>query len=202
MEDMTTNDTQSSAPIMNPSKLLELPAELRVAIYEHALAEHFNLGIGGSYKTSRTAPLVFGGDAVKRATQPPLTQVSRQIREETLPLFYQLNRFVLAVHYRLARSEVERWLDGIASQPTIITNIWEITIKHRFGILDFKGTIDFDLKAFRILGPELWFNCIPPLIAREACSVIESARKAEPSDRHTIDTLRRLVEILGTDCGI
>lgn len=184
---------------MPPSPLLALPAELRLEIYEYALQEQSAVGVGGSYTLSSLAPKVFGGDVTKQAKQPPLLGVSRQLRRETLALFYRLNTFVLAVHYRRARAEIDRWIDLVSTQPDISTNLTSITIKHRFGILDFRGTIDFDLQDLRIIGPKLWFNAIPPLVRKEVESIVDEAHAAERTHDLTADTLRRLVEVLGIE---
>lgn len=184
---------------MAPSPFLALPAELRLEIYEYALQEQSVVGVGGSYTLSPLAPKVFGGDAAKQATQPSLLRVSRHLRRETLALFYRLNNFVLAVHYRRARAEVDRWIDFVSSQPDISTSLTTLTIKHRFGILDFRGTIDFDLQNVRIIGPTLWFNAIPPLVRKEVESIVDGAHAAERTHDGIADTLRRLVDVLGIE---
>ncbi|KAK4505570.1 hypothetical protein PRZ48_003533 [Zasmidium cellare] len=184
---------------MAPSRLLALPAELRNEIFEYALQEEYPLGAGASYNLSTLAPKVFGGDAAKQGTQPPLLQVSRQIRRETLALFYQLNTFIMAVHYRKARAEVDRWIDYISTQSNISMHLKNVTIKHRFGILDFRGTIDLDLEKFMIAGPKLWYNSIPPLIRKEVESIIDEVHEAERTHETIVETLRRLVDVLGVD---
>src|ERR1700761_2254315 len=81
-------------PIRKPSStrparshFLELPAEIRDYIYEFALTSG--------------KPLVafrldeYQRDSYEEATQPPLTRVNRQIRDESLPIFYQSNDIVL-----------------------------------------------------------------------------------------------------------
>ncbi|PIA91563.1 hypothetical protein CB0940_09042 [Cercospora beticola] len=68
----------------NPSfeHLLDLPPELRNRIYECYMSSF--------------------GSVLQSPTQPPLTKVSRQIREETLPIFYNTCTFGLAlvVHHK------------------------------------------------------------------------------------------------------
>lgn len=198
-DDIFTQATQRQSRRMAPSRLMALPAELRLDIMEYTLPESFALGVGGSYNTSPLAPKVFGGDAVKHATQPPLTQVSRQLRRESLALFYRLNTFILALHYRRARAEVDKWIDSISSNQGICMNLRSVTIKHRFGILDFRGTIDFDFQHFRILGPRLWYNAIPPLTRKEVERIIDEAHGAERSPELIVQILRQLVEKLGIE---
>jgi len=67
--------------------LLELPAELRDAIYEFALTS------SKATVTFRLDP--WQRDTYSQALQPPLTRVSRQLRQETLPVYYGSNTFVL-----------------------------------------------------------------------------------------------------------
>ena len=67
-------------------RLLELPAELRAYIYELAVV------------TKR--PIVVEPWALKaHPVQPPLTQVSRQIRGESLPAFFSQNAFEIDLRY-------------------------------------------------------------------------------------------------------
>ena len=86
------------------SGLLELPAELRATIFEYAL-------------TSDKPVVAFLLDAYQResyqeATQPFLTRISRQVRHESLPLFYGCNEIVLHTEERRAQ-EALRWLEHI-----------------------------------------------------------------------------------------
>ncbi|GIZ46145.1 hypothetical protein CKM354_000928400 [Cercospora kikuchii] len=194
---------------METSHFLNLPTELRLVILEHLLADTNTLAIGGYYApsfiSSSAPPAVFSSDITQKtpALQPAISLTSRQLREESLPIFYRQNRFLLALHYRRARSEVVNWIESVASNTSITKNLWKVTVKHRFGILDYRGTIDFDFQHFSILGPELWFNSIPPLYIKEVKDIIERARQQSFSEElHDsgelrIETLRQLVEVLG-----
>lgn len=74
------------------SYILRLPGELRISIYEYALQEP-ELYLENWISTSR-APV---GKALldrKRGAQPGITRVSKQVRAETLPVFYSINTFV------------------------------------------------------------------------------------------------------------
>ncbi|KAI4849239.1 hypothetical protein E4T44_03469 [Aureobasidium sp. EXF-8845] len=89
-------------------QLMDLPDELRVMIYEHALLSE-------------------GCFVVNDSKKPALLSVSRQVRQEASPLFFQINKFELRVKYhdnkfsdglgptRLAGREL-RWLKGIGSE--------------------------------------------------------------------------------------
>lgn len=203
---------------MESSILLTIPTELRLAIFEHLLHDTSStLAIGGCYSacfSETSVPLavfVDGGNIITststaqaaRPTQPAISLVSRQLRKETLPIFYRVNHFLLALQNRRARTDVVKWLDQIHLNPGIAPNLWQIAIKHRFGILDYRGTIDFDLKDFRILGPHLWFNSIPPIYTKEVEQIIDQAcqEKALISTENcgdlTVKTLRRLIAVLG-----
>lgn len=200
--DRRLNGLHSVKSRMERSRLLELPTELRLEIFEHLLQNQGSLTVGGCYSPSflqfSVPPAIFGGDVkLTQAQQPAITQVSRQLRNETLALFYRQNRFLLALHYRRARIEVSKFLDIAQQSKEIASNLQKITIKHRFGILDFRGTIDFDFKTFSILGPHLWYNSIPPIYIKQIEDIVDDARQAERSDLLIVDTLRRLVEVLG-----
>ena len=75
---------------------MDLPAELRIRIYEHAHKQDGvyigprNLGTTIRFHLTGKLAIRLGREA---STQPPLTQVSRQLRHETLPIYYQQNCF-------------------------------------------------------------------------------------------------------------
>jgi hypothetical protein len=88
-----------------PNRLLGLPAELREIIFEHALT---------SSKQVVAFRLLddYQREDSREAIQPPLTRVSRQIRAESLPVFYRCNDFVL--HADKSRlDESRRWLQYV-----------------------------------------------------------------------------------------
>ncbi|KAK3630384.1 hypothetical protein LTR56_006939 [Elasticomyces elasticus] len=72
------------------SRLLALPAELRTSIWEYtffpAAAEGFAALPG--------CPVIID-ESHEDSAQPPITRVNRQIRNETLPMFYNLNTFIV-----------------------------------------------------------------------------------------------------------
>ena len=63
---------------MTPFRLLDLPAEVRVCIYEYALQDPFVLRLR-SFAT------------------PALSRTSRQLRQECLPVWFAINTFVAEV---------------------------------------------------------------------------------------------------------
>ena len=75
-----------------PCYFAELPAELKNTIYQTILVDRYEIQIKVE-------------EAWNSAKQPPLTRVSRQIRSETLPIFYGSNRFSFEVS---AANEIPR----------------------------------------------------------------------------------------------
>ncbi|KAF2171982.1 hypothetical protein M409DRAFT_63501 [Zasmidium cellare ATCC 36951] len=85
-----------------PSRLLTLPAEIRTLIFEFALTSSSKPTV-----TFRLDPYQL--DTYTPAVQPPLTRVSRQLREETLPIYYELTPFIL--HSEAPKADdALRWL--------------------------------------------------------------------------------------------
>lgn len=88
------------------SHLLALPAELR----EHI----FSLAVLSAKPTVTFRLDKFQKESYEEASQPPLTRVSRQIRREALPLYYDVNEFILHTEGEKAE-DAHRWLHY--SQP-------------------------------------------------------------------------------------
>ena len=83
------------------SHLLALPPELREQIFSYAVT---------SPKQTVTFRLdKYQLETYDQARQPPLTLVSKQIRHETLPLYYGNNNFVLHTE-GLKSEDAARWL--------------------------------------------------------------------------------------------
>lgn len=80
--------------------LLGLPGEIRDLIYELALI---------SEKPTVAFCLdEYQLDGYQEATQPPLTRVNRQIRQESLLIFYEVNKFILRTEEPRA-IDTRRW---------------------------------------------------------------------------------------------
>lgn len=87
-------------PSPPPSLLLSLPAEIRSLIFEYVVA--------------CPERVTFNPDSLQRqyysiATQPPITRVSRQVRSESLPIYYETNDFVLHTEPPKV-DDARRWL--------------------------------------------------------------------------------------------
>lgn len=90
-----------SRSVSKRCRLLELPPELRDAIFEFALT---------SEKTIVTFRLDgYQKDSYTQAIQPPLTQVNRQVRHESIPIYYASNDFVLHTEGNKS-DDARRWL--------------------------------------------------------------------------------------------
>ena len=90
-------------------RLLDLPQEIRDLIYEFAV-------------TSSKPIVAFRLDEYQRpsyqeAIQPPLTRSNRQIRRESLPIFYDCNDIVLHTEGSKMH-DTQRWLYCIEPQIT------------------------------------------------------------------------------------
>lgn len=76
-----------------PFRLMDLPSELRTSIYRVALRRE-------SPVTLLATPRPESKTGTKRLEMPPpLTKVSRIVREETMPLYFQLNVFRMALNH-------------------------------------------------------------------------------------------------------
>ncbi|KAK5173178.1 uncharacterized protein LTR77_003300 [Saxophila tyrrhenica] len=86
--------------------ILSLPRELRDQVYGYALLEPI---------VSVTPKLHHAPDFQNYppATQPGITKTNRQLREETLPLFYSLNTFHMGLGNRTDRPLTKRWLRSL-----------------------------------------------------------------------------------------
>lgn len=97
------------------SRLLDLPAEIR----EHI----FTFVVVPDKKTMVTFCLDrFQKESYEEASQPPITRVSRQVRRETVPLFYECNEFVIHTDDQKAE-DAQRWLQHNRAQLSKIRHL-------------------------------------------------------------------------------
>ncbi|KAF2858202.1 hypothetical protein K470DRAFT_266222 [Piedraia hortae CBS 480.64] len=89
---------------MATSLLLSLPPELRNAIYEYVLASEEKISVAFRLEPSQ-------GNSYRQATHPALTRVNRQIRYESLPVYFARNSFVLCAEGSKA-VDARRWLEA------------------------------------------------------------------------------------------
>jgi len=86
---------------------LDLPFELREAIYEHLVV-----------KPANTITMLENHNCFQNevsAAQPAMTRVNRQIRAEALPLFYKSNVFLAELSEKLDLDIAIRWLIAIGN---------------------------------------------------------------------------------------
>lgn len=94
--------------------LLDLPAELRERIFIFAVTSSKTL------VTFRLEP--FQRDSYQEAVQPTITQVSRPVRREALPLYYDSNEFVLHTEGSKA-NDARRWLECSEAHLSKLTRL-------------------------------------------------------------------------------
>lgn len=83
------------------SRLLDLPAELREHIFSLAVTSEKPIV---TFRLDR-----FQMESYEQASQPEITKVSRQIRREALPLYYDCNEFIIHTEGEKAE-DANRWL--------------------------------------------------------------------------------------------
>ena len=124
-------------------RLLDLPAEIRDTIFEFAL-------------TSEKSVVAFCLDEYQRdsyqeATQPALTRVNRQIRQESLPIFYSCNDIVLHTDNSKA-NDTQRWLACIGAN---LANLRRLSLWLRYVTLTNDRSAANGALCISILRPKL-----------------------------------------------
>ncbi|KAF2433905.1 hypothetical protein EJ08DRAFT_731070 [Tothia fuscella] len=117
--------------------LLKLPAELRSCIYEYALSLPENdqftcLQPGSCYESTCQAHET-------NPSTPPLTQVNRQLRKETLAMFYNSNVF------RIDIRDVGGWLNRLRKANITPPTRTILLLPH---VLSSKGAPGFDITSY------------------------------------------------------
>jgi hypothetical protein len=91
-----------------PKGFLSLPQELRDHIYELALVKPRNtITMLSNYSCFQSEV---------SAAQPALARVNRQIRQETLPIFYSANLFLAELSDETDLDTAKRWLQAIGDE--------------------------------------------------------------------------------------
>ena len=93
---MTDSETQEH----QLSRLERLPSELRTQIWYYAVVEDEPVIAAFPTNEKRTAWYT---------VQPKLAMVNKQIRDETLPMYYAENTFVLEYRYKWSRESMGRY---------------------------------------------------------------------------------------------
>ncbi|KAK5732233.1 hypothetical protein LTR17_010679 [Elasticomyces elasticus] len=105
---------------VRPLQFLELPREIRNLIYEYAVKFYGRQG-RDTIRLGASSSKLLCSDILS-AVQPAITRVSRQLRKDTLPMFYNVNNFAVktldrhAPAIRDGSSQVCRWLRCIGAE--------------------------------------------------------------------------------------
>nr|POE49216.1 hypothetical protein CFP56_32366 [Quercus suber] len=135
------------------SRLLDLPSELRDLIFEYALTSP------STVVTFRLDP--YQEDSYSQAVQPALTRANRQVRRESLPVWYGHNAFVMHTeatkadhtlrwlacnerHLQLLR-KVEVWIRvlGTANLRSVASGAIGLEVRRRGGDLTWRTQDDW-----------------------------------------------------------
>ncbi|TKA83381.1 hypothetical protein B0A55_01012 [Friedmanniomyces simplex] len=171
------------------SRLLELPPELRIAIFEYALA---------SPKTVVSFRLDdYQRDSLQEAVQPALTRVSSQVRFETLPIWYGCTTFVLHTEDAKGR-DAQRWL--VENEPHLgklkCVSVWIRRISRTtgqsshgaLGISLYRQATDDDV--WQVSDSWDWITVVrkPLGLEADAKAMISRARETLNTDRGSLET--------------
>lgn len=109
-------DSEQASLPRERTNLMSLPPELREIIWFHALAGDEPLICYLAKRTTRLPtgcedfPLALERQSKRYPQHPPLTLVSRQVRKETLPVFYNENIFSFSLDDRDG-NQIGQWQD-------------------------------------------------------------------------------------------
>ncbi|KAK5712106.1 hypothetical protein LTR15_012175 [Elasticomyces elasticus] len=120
---------------VRPLQFMELPAEIRNRIHEYTVSYCNEYHFDSSTKDDEIAFTKWSDGHA--ALQPPITKVSRQLRSETLEMFYATNRFVLALGH-ISRIELvqgnfraRKWLRAVGTVNAAYMKDFTIRYKSR-----------------------------------------------------------------------
>ncbi|KAK5705570.1 hypothetical protein LTR97_002689 [Elasticomyces elasticus] len=132
---------------VRPLQLMDLPPEIRNRIFEHVVSSHnvcsdasTTIDLQGLWR--RGAPYKYA------AAQPAITRVSRQLRKDTLEMFYNVNQFVIELTglytWDLASvgdCKASQWLEAVGRQHAAAMK--NITVKYcPYELRSLNTTID------------------------------------------------------------
>ncbi|EMF16974.1 uncharacterized protein SEPMUDRAFT_146088 [Sphaerulina musiva SO2202] len=181
---------------MSLARLLTLPLEIRELVWEHVLTE------------ADQTLVTFRLDAFQReyysySTQPALARVSRQIRSESLPIWYERNRFIFHTEDAKAQ-DVRTWL---RCNELHLEHIRHITLWVRYippANAHLQGALAVSIDRRKKHDPWqvdpnwTWITVLrrPPDLARDASYLIEKLRDMTSSiskDRAGVDDYYALI---------
>lgn len=129
------NDT-ADRQLQPPSLLLALPAELRTLIYEFAVHESTQSIVRNAKKGTS-----------HEIQQPGLTRTNRSIRQQTLPLYYELTVFIISLQTPKLEHASRRWLRAIG--PENRRRIKHVHVARREWYDYFRGLESFRRESSR-----------------------------------------------------
>ena len=165
------------------SRLLDLPPELRDMIFTFALTSSKPIV---SFRLDE-----YQKQSYQEVIQPPLTKVSRQIRRETLPIFFSCNSIILHTESTKSRDS-QRWLQCIEHHIPLLhrISIWVryVTLTHE--PTSGNGAISINLQrrkpegTWAVMDEWRWITVTrkPSIVHRDAEFLIMQLRRLVAED--------------------
>lgn len=173
---------------LESSRLLSLPKELRLQIWEACFSQlHGPLQIGW--------PSGPPWDLGLRQYHPALLRVCELIRHEALPLLYKSRPVILVLRYREGRAEVQRWIDLVASNDRIARELQYVTVQY-FNIPHRSTSVVLDVKKWEMMNPEQWIHPITKEHLRMLNSIQELLAEARSNTRPLSITLQSVLDTM------
>ena len=177
--------------------LLELPTEIRDAIFVFAL--------------SSSKPVVtfllddYQKDSYNEAVQPSLTRVSRQIREDTLPIFYGVNDFI--IHSEPPKiGHSKQWLRCIEPNMRLLQRLsfWIRYVTLTNNRSEYNGAICISLQrskredVWQVKDGWKWITVVrsPSVLKSDAKFLISELRKMLTEDPNCLQSGEGVVEAI------
>lgn len=198
-------------------RLLDLPLELRIMIYEfvvfQGIIDPTNISVV-TFRSKTSLDFHFPGDdewtTSDQSIIPPMLQTCRQLRQEGFKVYYGYNTFIIRPRCRPSPNGSEQWLKSRSSEAVasmrriLVLSPAHCTMKMMHGRL--RALIDLKNGDFKWM-EQIWCpNCYhePEDLAmrvEEVRGIIEEARTADGIDAkdiwdigHWIRCTRRRVE--------
>jgi hypothetical protein len=152
--------------------LAKLPPEIRATIFEYTLTRHQLL----TFRLDR-----FQREYYIPATQPALTRVSRQLRSESLPIFYESNDFV--IHTESPQTlDARRWLEHNRTYLPLLRRISFWLRYVPFGAIQVTITRARKHDPWKVGDRWKWITVVrePPGLTDDVAYLLEKLRELVP----------------------
>lgn len=171
------------------SKLLQLPAELRIAIFEYVFADDRDpIAIG--------LPSAIPWKGRPERYHPPLSEVCSTIRKEALPLSYDNKSVILLLRFREGRAQVQHWIKHVFSQPAICSKMREVRIQY-FQECHRSTVVDIQMRDFVLLNQDAWLHPLtgrPLRVIKDVENALAEVRILQnPSTTDRASALQRVI---------